>query len=123
MPKIIGNYDLNTPEGSSPGSVGAFAVSKGAVGIVDLGKGNQRIAMHVNADPNSNLVEGRTIIPTLQHTVKAGQAVWYVTGIYAKPSEGGAPPEIYLDGWENKPAVPKWLLDEMGSRSNSCALS
>jgi hypothetical protein len=123
MPKIIGNYDLNTPEGSSPGNVGAFAVSKGAVGIIDLGKGNQRIAMHVNADPNSNLVEGRTIIPTLQHTVKTGQTVWYVTGIYAKPSGGGAPPESYLDGWENKPAVPKWLVDEMGSRSNSCTLS
>ena len=36
LPKIIGNYDLNTLGGSSPGLVGAFAVSKGAVGIADL---------------------------------------------------------------------------------------
>lgn len=116
IPKIIGNYDLNTPEGSSPGSVGAFAVSKGAVGIVDLGGGDQRVAMHVNADPNSNLVESRTIIPTLQHTIRSGETVWYVTGIYAKPGRSGAPPESFLDGWDSKPAVPEWLVEEMARR-------
>jgi hypothetical protein len=113
VPKIIGNYDLNTPEGTCPGAEGAFAVSKGAVGIIDLGAGSQRVAMHVNADPNSNLVESRTIIPTLQHTVKTGDLAWYVTGIYAKPSGSGVPPTSYLDGWQRKPAVPKWLLDEI----------
>ncbi|TGO09248.1 hypothetical protein BTUL_0174g00310 [Botrytis tulipae] len=112
LPKIIGNYDLNTPEGSSPGSVGAFAVSKGAVGIAALeGDGkSSRTAMLVNADPNSNLVESRTVIPTLHITLKKGSVAWFVTGIYAKPS-GEA--ENYLDGWKNKPVVPGWLMNEM----------
>ncbi|KAK6595428.1 hypothetical protein H4I96_09747 [Botrytis cinerea] len=112
LPKIIGNYDLNTPEGSSPGSVGAFAVSKGAVGIAALESDGEsrRTAMLVNADPNSNLVESRTVIPTLQVTLQKGSVAWFVTGIYAKPS-GEA--KNYLDGWKNKPVVPGWLMNEM----------
>jgi hypothetical protein len=115
VPKIIGNYDLNTPEGSSPGSVGAFAVSKGAVGIVALEAGTQRVAMHVNADPNTNLIESRSIIPTLQHTIKKGETVWYVTAVYAKPLKEGVLASSYLDGWDKKPVVPKWLEDEISS--------
>jgi hypothetical protein len=113
MPKIIGNYDLNTPEGYSPGAVGAFAVSKGAVGIVALESETQRTAMHVNADLNSNLIESRTIIPTLQHTLKKGETAWYVTAIYAKPLKENVSPSTYLDGWEKKPVIPSWLMNEM----------
>jgi len=114
FPKIIGNYDINTPEGIVPGSKGAFAVSgAGAVGIVSLEAESQRIAMLVNADPNSNLVESRTVIPTLQQTLKKGDTVWYVTGIYAKPSGEGVLPESYLDGWEHQPEIPDWILEEM----------
>jgi len=114
FPKIIGNYDLNTPEGIAPGSKGAFAVlGAGAVGIISLEEGSQRTAMLVNADPNSNLVESRTVIPTLQQTLRKGDTVWYVTGIYAKPSGKGVLPETYLDGWEHRPTTPQWLLDEI----------
>lgn len=109
-PKIIGNYDTNTPEGLAKGSDGSFAVSKGAVGIKALESSIERVANLVNADPNSNLVENRTTIPTLQHTIKKGESVWYVTGIYAKPS---GPKEAFLDGWEKPPAIPSWLGAEM----------
>ena len=112
-PKIIGNYDLNTPAGRAAGADGAFAVSWGAVGIRALepsGPGEaSRWAMLVNADPNSNLVESRTTIPTLQHTVSAGKTVWYVSAIYAKPDGEGVPKERYLDGWDTPPKVPQWL--------------
>lgn len=118
QPKLIGNYDLNTAEGWTSGAKGAFAVSKGAVGIRALeGEGQVgRQAMLVNADPNSNLVESRTTIPTLQHTIKAGSAVWYISAIYAKPSGKGVPKETYLDGWDNPPAVPAWLKAEIGQQ-------
>ncbi|KAI4594877.1 hypothetical protein KJ359_007399 [Pestalotiopsis sp. 9143b] len=115
-PKIIGNYDLNTPEGWTTGREGAFAVSKGAVGIRALEGGDQgveRSAMLVNADPNSNLVESRTVIPTLQHTIKKGESVWYVSAIYAKPSGEGVPKDSYLDGWDKVPEIPEWLEAEM----------
>lgn len=112
-PKIIGNYDLNTPAGWVSGKSGAFAVSKGAVGIKALESGDGRQAMLVNADPNSNLVESRSTIPTLQHTIKAGGSVWYVSAIYAKPSGAGVGRESYLDGWEKPPVIPGWLEKEM----------
>ncbi|KAI1765941.1 hypothetical protein GGR53DRAFT_242418 [Hypoxylon sp. FL1150] len=116
-PRIIGNYDLNTPDGWSSGREGAFAVSKGAVGIKALEDPDGRVeraANLVNADPNSNLVESRTVIPTLQHTIGKGETVWYVSAIYAKPSGEGVPRETYLDGWEKPPQVPGWLKAEIG---------
>jgi hypothetical protein len=115
FPKIIGNYDLNTPEGWSTGRQGAFAASKGAVGIRALEGKIERSAMLVNADPNSNLIESRTVIPTLQHTIKEGGIVWYISAIYAKPSGEGVPKESYLDGWDKIPEIPGWLEAEIGS--------
>ncbi|RYP79826.1 hypothetical protein DL769_002771 [Monosporascus sp. CRB-8-3] len=116
FPKIIGNYDLMTPEGWAKGSQGAFAVSTaGAVGIRALEVEVERSANLVNADPNSNLVESRTVIPTLQHTIKARQAAWYVSAIYAKPSGDGVPPKTYLDGWDKLPEIPGWLKAEMAA--------
>lgn len=112
-PKIIGNYDLNSPAGWAAGEDGAFAVSKGAVGIKALEPRGTRRAMLVNADPNSNLVESRTTIPTLQHTVNKGQTVWYVSAIYAKPSGDGVSKSSYLDGWDAPPALPGWLKSEI----------
>lgn len=109
-PKIIGNYDVKTPAGWASGKSGAFAVSKGAVGIKALESWDGRQANLVNADPNSNLVESRTVIPTLQYTVKKGETVWYISGVYAKPS---GPREKYLDGWEQPPVVPGWLEAEI----------
>lgn len=117
-PKIIGNYDLNSPAGWAQGKDGAFAVSReaGAVGIKALEAGlgddgsSKRQANLVNADPNSNLVENRTVIPTLQHSVKKGETVRYVTGVYARPT---GPREEYLSGWEEPPAIPAWLEDSL----------
>lgn len=115
-PKLIGNYDVNTPEAWSTGVEGAFAVSKGAVGIKAIeGEGVGRMATLVNADPNSNLIESRTVIPTLQHTIKAGSSVWYVSAVYARPSGNTVPKETYLNGWEHPPAIPGWLKAEIGN--------
>ncbi|KAG9252313.1 uncharacterized protein F5Z01DRAFT_676192 [Emericellopsis atlantica] len=109
-PKIIGNYDVKTPAGWADGRAGAFAASAGAVGIKALEGWEGRQANLVNADPNSNLVEARTVIPTLQHTIKQGETVAYISGIYAKPT---GPGEEFLDGWDKPPMVPGWLDSEL----------
>jgi hypothetical protein len=115
-PRLIGNYDNDTPEAWASGLDGAFAVSKGAVGIKALeGRDVGRRAMLVNADPNSNLVESRTTIPTLQGRIAKGETVWYVSAVYAKPGGEGVKKEAYLDGWEKVPELPGWLREEIGS--------
>ncbi|KAH7363008.1 hypothetical protein B0T11DRAFT_339686 [Plectosphaerella cucumerina] len=116
-PKIIGNYDLNTPEAWADGRQGAFAVSvaAGASGIKALEDGSKRRANLVNADPNSNLVENRTTIPTLQHTIAAGESGWLVTAVYARPVGEGVEKDSFLEGWDTPPAVPAWLESEQTS--------
>ncbi|KPM41256.1 hypothetical protein AK830_g5274 [Neonectria ditissima] len=111
--KIIGNYDIKSAAGWATGKSGAFAASAGAVGIKALEAMDGREAMLVNADPNSNLVESRSTIPTLQHTIHAGEKVWYVSAIYAKPAAAGVAKESYLEGWGKPPAVPGWLVEQM----------
>lgn len=115
-PRIIGNYDLNTPAGWDTGVNGAFAaaLNRGAVGIKALEEGGRQ-AMLVNADPNTNLMDSRTTIPTLQHTIPQGQGVWYVSAVYARPAGDGVPKESYLDGWNKPPAIPAWLALEMAA--------
>jgi hypothetical protein len=121
MPQIIGNYDTNTPAGWAAGKDGSFAVhaTKGAVGIKALEPTDGRRAMLVNADPNSNLIDSRTTIPTLQHTIERGQVVWYVSAIYAKPGQEGVCKTTYLDGWKTPPAIPQWLSEEMNTSNTS----
>ncbi|KKP06667.1 hypothetical protein THAR02_01264 [Trichoderma harzianum] len=116
-PKIIGNYDTNTPAGWDTGLNGAFAAAldRGAVGIKALEPHGQRQAMLVNADPNTNLMESRTTIPTLQHKIPQGQGVWYISAVYAKPAGTGVPKESYLDGWKSPPTIPNWLVLEMAA--------
>lgn len=113
-PQIIGNYDLDTPAAWAQGSEGSFAVCivAGASGVKALEGGltQQRRANLVNADPNSNLLESRTTIPTLQHKVKKGETSVYVTGVYAKPT---GPKESFLNGWEKPPTIPGWLEAEL----------
>lgn len=115
-PKIIGNYDLNTPAGWDTGINGAFAAApnRGAVGIRALEEGGRQ-AMLVNADPNTNLMDSRTTIPTLQHTIPQGHGVWYISAVYARPAGDGVPKESYLDGWNKPPAIPAWLALEMAA--------
>ncbi|KOS21304.1 hypothetical protein ESCO_006749 [Escovopsis weberi] len=112
-PKILGNYDVHDREGWEDGKVGAFAVSSGAVGIKALESSEQRQAILVNADPNTNLLESRTTIPTLQGDISKDQAIWYVSGIYAKPAGASVPKQSYLDGWDAPPELPSWLIGEM----------
>lgn len=114
-PIIIGNYDQDVPEGKAPGGGGAFALSKGAVGIAALESDTDRVAVIVLAEPNSNLVEPRTVIPTLRGKIGKGETKWYVSAIYAKPSGKTVDPSTYLEGWQQRPTLPGWINNMMNA--------
>ena len=115
QPLVIGNYDTLTPAGWSPGNKGSFAVCRdaGAVGIRAVETLPTRQANLVNADPNSNLIHSRTVIPTLHSSLKPGETVWYVTAVYARPAGPTVAVESFLDGWESVPKLPLWLEKEI----------
>ncbi|GAM42078.1 hypothetical protein TCE0_043r15725 [Talaromyces pinophilus] len=115
FPRYLNNYAARTQDGYSSGSQGAFAVSKGAVGIRALEQNSQRSATLVEADANSNVMESRTVIPTLEHTIPKGQTVSYISAIYAKPAGSAVSKTEYLSGWDSPPEVPKWVFTEIAN--------
>jgi hypothetical protein len=118
-PTLLGNYDVKSPEGTNTGNVGAFAVSRGAVGVIARERlGYDRTATIVNADPNTNLLESRTVIPTLHGELKKGERKWYLTAVYAKPATEGTSGAELLKGWEEKPKIPFWLVKIIGTYQN-----
>lgn len=123
FPRIRGNYDLTSSGTRSGRGEGTYALclGRGAVGVVDLleidregeteamEKGD--FAMIVNADPNTNLMESKTVIPTLMGKMGKGETKWFVSGIFGRPHGEHVLPGSYLDGWGQKPKVPGWLKE------------
>jgi hypothetical protein len=97
-------------EGYEEGTSSAFAASRaGAVGIVEL-SGAERTGGVLRADPNSNLMESRTVLPTLYADLEGGDDVWFVTAVFAVPASEDRWRERWKKAWETKPAIPDWLL-------------
>ncbi|KAG8692581.1 hypothetical protein FRC09_011102, partial [Ceratobasidium sp. 395] len=94
--------------------------SAGAVGIVALEAGSGRTGRVVDADSNSSVMFARSVIPTLVGSVN-GDDVWYVTGVFGLPDEGGfskvgegrGPREGWEQEWEKRPNVPEVILAEI----------
>jgi hypothetical protein len=122
--RYLGVFDEETGEGNVLREKGAVTVSwAGAVGIADLlpavyeGVGMNRKAKVVKVDPMSNIVEARTLMPSLRSRIGgeetgmgrgAGRYV-FVTGVYAIPASAEGWKERWRAGWEKKPVVPGWV--------------
>ncbi|KAL4961402.1 glycoside hydrolase family 154 protein [Aspergillus stella-maris] len=99
-------------EGTLAGSHYSLTVSKaGAVGIVELNA--DRTGKIVLADPNSNLIHGRTVLPSLASDLKGGTQAWFVSAVFALPAEGNGVDwkGIWLEKWEKQPFIPEWLKE------------
>ncbi|KAH7073370.1 hypothetical protein FB567DRAFT_198425 [Paraphoma chrysanthemicola] len=108
VPEFIGDGEGRKTDGKS-----AFAMSRtGAVGITDLVQGVRQGSV-ILSDANSNLVESRSVLPTVQGDIKAGETTWYVTAVFALPSSVEGWKESWKAGWEHKPSVPKWVVDKI----------
>ncbi|KAF2738464.1 hypothetical protein EJ04DRAFT_486370 [Polyplosphaeria fusca] len=103
-------------EGGSADATSAFAASRsGAVGIAELSL-EQRPGSILLADANSNLVEARSVLPTLHAELQAGETKWFATAVYALPASVEGWKDKWSAGWEKKPVIPKWLQDKISGR-------
>ncbi|KAL4750764.1 hypothetical protein BDW72DRAFT_108663 [Aspergillus terricola var. indicus] len=101
-------------EGTSAGTQSALTVSSaGAVGIVELQPSTDRAGRVVLADPNSNLLHGRTLLPSLGADLKSGTQTWFVTAVFALPAHGNGEnwKDIWIDRWNKRPDIPGWLKE------------
>ena len=103
-------------EGGKADATSAIAASRsGAVGIAEVLL-EQREGSILLADANSNLVEARSVLPTLHLDLKAGETKWVATAVFALPASVEGWKEKWKGGWEKKPVVPKWLQDRISGR-------
>ena len=114
--RSLGGLDEALSEGGTDDSTSAFAASRsGAVGIAELVQG-ERAGSILLADANSNLVEARSVLPTLHKDLKAGTTTWLVTAVYALPSSVEGWESQWKGQWEKRPTIPRWLQSKVSGR-------
>jgi len=92
----------------------ALAVtSAGAVGIVELVAGKDRVGKVLAADANGNMCAKRSVLPSLSSEIKQGEVGWYVTAVYALPESAKGWKGRWRSGWEKRPEVPGWVKEMM----------
>jgi len=75
----------------------------GGTGIANLV--GERTASILRADPNTNLLTQRTVIPQLTAQHAPGEH-WLACAVFAEPNAAA-----FAAGWENIPALPAWLTE------------
>ncbi|KAJ5084394.1 hypothetical protein NUU61_008973 [Penicillium alfredii] len=112
--RILGplSNHVDSSEGTVHDMRSALVVSSvGAVGIAELQSGIARTGRIVFADPNSNLLHGRTLLPSLAMNVVPGQECWFVSAVCALPDQNRQ--RDWRSVWEQKPTIPGWLAKRM----------
>lgn len=110
--RFLGPLTEGSNEGTMQESHRALTVSSvGAVGISELQSTVQRDGRVVLADPNSNLIHGRTLLPSVAGNLTAGTECWFVTAVFALPANDS---NRLWEGewrgkWERQPNIPGWL--------------
>jgi hypothetical protein len=102
-------------EGRQVGSGEAVTVTRGgAVGIVELGQQPTRTGQVLDEDANSNLMESRSVLPSLAMDVPANTATWLATAVFAMPASVASYQVEWQQGWTRRPQIPEWLRTRMG---------
>ena len=91
----------------------ALAVSVGgAVGIVELADVSRHGKVW-DADANGNIMDSRSVLPTLAMDLKAGDEFWFATAVFAIPASAEGWRGIWRKEWEKRPVIPGWLRQRM----------
>ncbi|KAK1138751.1 hypothetical protein N8T08_002016 [Aspergillus melleus] len=111
--RILGPFTEQSEEGTLHESRRALTVSSaGAIGIVELQAHVERAGRIVLADPNSNLLHGRTLLPSLGADLPSGTDCWFVSAVFAMP-EKEKNTNRWREGWDKPPVIPQWLVQQM----------
>ena len=106
--------DESPNEGIKEAGAEAVVVSRaGASGVAELTRHAGRTGGVCNVDANSNLIEARTVLPTLYADLKADSTTWFVGGVFAIPASVEGWEGKWQAAWEQKPKVPEWVSNLM----------
>ena len=95
----------------------ALSVTRvGAVGIIELAKlfspsVTEREGRVLIMDPNSNIVESRTALPTLLGNIAPTEQIWLLTAVFAMPSSFDSWSQQWQPAWKNIPILPVWVVN------------
>jgi hypothetical protein len=99
-------------EGKYEASQEAIAVTRGgAVGIVELAQA-VRVGRVLDEDANSNLMESRSVLPSLAMDIPPGADLWLSTAVFANPSSVPDYNKKHNE-WLRRPTIPEWLKSRM----------
>ena len=101
-------------EGTLSTPTSAAIVSRvGISGVADLSPSStaKRTGGVLHPEANSNLIEARTLVPCLYGDLKAGEASWFVSGVFGLPAGTGdeAWKGKWKQQWEGGVKVPGWV--------------
>ena len=86
----------------------------GCVGVLDLDlpgtKRDKRKGVLVQTDPQSNVIFSRSVLPSLQSQIEAGET-WLAIGIFGLPA-GATSANEYESEWRKTPSVPGWIVEQ-----------
>ncbi|KAH1495122.1 hypothetical protein LV164_006528 [Aspergillus fumigatus] len=117
--RILGPFTPGSAEGTLTESRRTLTVSSvGAVGIVELQPNVDRDGKIVLADANSNLIYGRTLLPSLGSKLSPRSHTWFATAVFALPAEGNGDDwqKKWRARWERAPDIPNKLKQIMGQQ-------
>ncbi|KAF5336519.1 hypothetical protein D9611_006700 [Ephemerocybe angulata] len=101
-----------TEEGTLEDGSAARATSKaGVVGIAGIEMGSSRTGKAMRMDANTNIIEPRTVLPTLMGAHGVSQEDhWIVTAVFALPRSAFGQHEPWLAEWDKKPVDAEGIL-------------
>ncbi|KAH0847581.1 hypothetical protein FOPE_00767 [Fonsecaea pedrosoi] len=106
----IQQMDTDQTEGRQADNSEAVVVTRGgAVGIIELHHHEGRAGRVLDEDANSNLMESRSVLPSLAMDIPANADLWIATGIFAMPSSVPDYRKKWQQSWMQRPHIPDWL--------------
>lgn len=83
----------------------------GASGVVDLGEQMKGRTFVLKADPNTNLMASRTVIPAVEYSIKQGEDALLVTGVFGVAASADLGHRAVCEMWMNRPELSIDSLD------------